>query len=156
MDQTTHKEKHSVHCQGCYFWGEYQVLGYGRLKKKAQGNDTLNKKQILPCQRWCRGPLLFLNLFIHFVLILLFHNSGKLSIPHDHPFLRLQIMYLVLFKSLHCQGALIISRRADLSFFWNDFLIYFWPSVSKSCPPRAEKMQRGVRRYWWQVKTLCL
>ena len=142
------EEKHTVHCQCCHFWGDAQVLGHGRLKKKVQGEYTLNEKQNLPCWRWCRGPLLFLRQFLRFVLLLLFHNSGKLTIPHDHLFVRLQILHLVLLKSLQSQGKLNISGRSDLPFVRNDFFaIYFQPSLSKSCRPPAATMQRGLRHY---------
>ena len=86
--------------------------------------------------------------FWRFTLLLLLHHSGKLGIPHDHVFLLLQIMYLVLFKSLQRQGKLSISgyshvvfwwdrdgyrrlsflRRANLPFIWNGFVeIYSRP-----------------------------
>ena len=42
------EENLNVHCQGCYFLGDAQVLGYGRLNKMAQEKDTLNKNQSLP------------------------------------------------------------------------------------------------------------
>ena len=83
-----------------------------------------------------------------FVLLLLLHHSGKLDIPHDHVFLLLQIILLILFKPLQLQGELSISedsrvvfwwardgnrhleflRRANLPFFRNGFVeIYFRP-----------------------------
>ena len=118
-----------------------------------QVKDTLNEKQILPCRRWCHGPLLFLHQFLRFVILLMLHHSGKLAIPHDHFFLILQILHLVLFKSLHRQGNLSISRdsrvvfwwardknrrlsflrRANLPFVWNRFVeIYFRPIFKPS------------------------
>ena len=128
-------------------------LGYGRLKKNAQGKDTLNEKQILPCWHWCHGPLLFLNRFLRFVLLLLLHNSDKLAIPNDHLLLRLQVLQLFLFKSLQRQGELSISGRADLPFVQNGyFAIYFWPSVSKSFPPCAVTMRRGLRHFCGRPK----
>ena len=154
MEYTICKENNTVHFQGCCFWGDAQVLGYGLLKKILQGKDTLNRKQSLPCRHWCRGPLLFLRKFMQFVLLLLLHDSDKLVIPHDHMFLLLHIMHLVLLKSLQLQGELSISGRADLLFVQNWFVaIYFWPSVSKSCPPRAATMQRGLCHYRWQFET---
>ena len=156
MEQTIREEKHTVHFQGCYFWGEAQVMGYERMKKMVQGNYTLDEKQSLPCQSWCGGPLLFVHRFLCFFLFLLLHNSGKLTITHDHMFLLLNILQVVLFKLLQRQDELHISGRANLQFFWNEFFaIYFWLSVLKSCPPCAAKMQRWLHRYWWQVKTLC-
>ena len=149
-------KKNTVHCQGCYFWGDSQVMGYVRLKRMVQEKYTLNEKQILPFRHWCRGPLLFIHQFLHFVLLLLLHNSGKLDIPHDNMFLLLHILHLLLFKSLQYQGKLSISGRSDLPFVWNGFVaIYFWLSVSKICPPLAATMQRGLRRYCCQVETLC-
>ena len=126
-----HEKKHTVHCQGSYFWGDAHVLGYGRLKKKVQGKDTLNDMQGLPCRRWCCSPILFLHLFLRFFLLLLLHNSGKLAISHDHLFLILQIIHIVLFKSLQCQGELRIYWRADLTFsgkdlLWSIFECHFW------------------------------
>ena len=143
-----------------------------------QGKEKLNEKQSLPCWRWWHGLLFFLHRFLRFVLLLLLHHSGKLAITHDHLFLLLQILHLVLFKLLQLQGKLRISgdsrvvfwwdrdgncrisflRRADIPFFRNGFvaiyfLTYFWPSVSKSYPPRAVTMRIGLSRYWWQVNT---
>ena len=144
------KKKHTVHFQGCYFLGDAQVVGYGRLKKIVQGKDTLNKNQSLPCRHWCCGLMFFLHWFLRFLPLLVFHDSGKLAIPHDNMFLILHILHLVLFKLLQRQGELGISGRSDLPFVWNGFVaIYFRPSVSKSCPPRAATMQQGLRRYWW-------
>ena len=84
-------KKNSFYFQGFYFLGDTQVMGYGILKKKVQGNYTLNNKQTLPCRRWCRGPLLFLHKFMCLVLLLLLHNSGKLAIPHGHLLLLLNL-----------------------------------------------------------------
>ena len=113
-----------------------------------QGKDTLNKKQNLPCCHWCHGPLFFLHQFLHLVLLLLLHNSGKLAIPHGHMFLLIHILHLILFKSLQRQGDMIVSTdipvifwwaiddnrhlsllgRADIPFVWNGFVaIYFQP-----------------------------
>ena len=82
------------------------------------------------------------------VLLLLLYHGGKIAIPHDHVFLLLHILHLVLFKLLQRQGGLGISgdihiafwwvrdgnrrlslgKRADLPFFKNRFVaIYFWP-----------------------------
>ena len=36
MEYTICKEKHTVHCQGCYFLGDTQVLGHVRLKEMVQ------------------------------------------------------------------------------------------------------------------------
>ena len=83
-----------------------------------QGKDTMNENQILPCWSWCYGPLLFLHRFLRFVLLLLLHHSGKLAIPHDHMFLLLQILHLVLFKSLQRQGELSISGDSRVVFQW--------------------------------------
>ena len=141
------EEKHTAHRQGCYFWGNTQVLRYVRLKKMVQEKDTLNEKQSIPCWSWCHGLLLFLHQFMRFVLLLLLHHSGKLAIPHDHMFLLLHIILRVLFKSLQRQGDLIIwysrvvlwlardgnhwlsfLRRAYLPFVRNVFVaIYFQP-----------------------------
>ena len=121
-----------------------------------QGKDTMNKNQSLTCRRWFHAPLLFLHKFLRFVLLLLLHNSGKLAISHDSLFFILQIMHLVLFKLLYNKGELSIFGRADLLFVRNRFVaINFWPSVSKSCLPRAETMQQGLHSYRWQVETLC-
>ena len=59
MDLTNCEEKPTFRFQGCYFWGDAQVLGYGRMKRMVQGKDTLNKKQIIPFRCWCHGPLFF-------------------------------------------------------------------------------------------------
>ena len=116
-----------------------------------------NEKQSLPCRNLCCGPLFLLHIFLRFFLLLLLHNSGNLAIPHDHLFLCLNILHLFLFKSLQSQGELSISGRADLPFVRNGFFaIYFRPSVSKIYPSRALIMQQGLRRYWWQVKTILL
>ena len=148
------EEKYNVNCQGCYLWTYAQVLGHGILKKIVQGKDTLNKKRSLPCQRWCRGPLFFLHLFLLFILLLMLNDSGKLAIPNDHLFLLLHIMHIVLFKSMQRQGKLIISGRADIPLVWNGFVeIYFLQSVSKKSPPSAATMQQGLSRYRWQVET---
>ena len=146
------EEKNAVHCQCCCFWGDAQVLGYGRLKKIVQGKHMLNEKQILPCWRLCHGQLLFLHQFHRFVVLFLLHHSGKLAIPHDHLFLLLHILHLFLFELLQRQGKLRISgdryvvfwwardgnhclsflRRADLPFFRNGFVeIYFWPIFTR-------------------------
>ena len=111
-----------------------------------QGKDTLNKNRSLPCRRWCHGPLFFLHKFLRLVLLLRLYHSGKMAIPPYHIFLLLQIMHLVLFKSLQHQGELGISgdsrsvfwwardgnrrlsflKRSDLPFFRNGFVaIYF-------------------------------
>ena len=149
------KKKHTVHLQGCYFWGDAQVLGCVILKKRVEVKDVLNEKQSLPCPCWCLGPLFYLRWFLRFVLLLMLHNSGKLVIPHDNLFLILHILHLVQFKFLQCQGELSISGRSDPKFVWNIFFVsYFLPSVSKSCPPRAEKLHIGLRPYQCQVKTL--
>ena len=76
------------------------------------------------------------------------HHSGKIAIPHDHLFLLLQILHLILFNYLQRQGELSIYgyirgvfwwdrdgnrhlsllRRADLPFVQNGFVaIYFQP-----------------------------
>ena len=149
------KEKHTVYFQGCSFWGDAQVLGYGRLNKRVQGRDMMNEKQSLPCWRWCRGLLSFLRWFLWFALLFLFRNIGKLVIPHDHLFLILNILYLILFKSLHRKGELSISGKSDLPFVWNIFVaIYFRPRVSKFCPSRAATMHQILCHYQWQVETL--
>ena len=90
-------------------WGDTQFLGCRILKKMVQGKDTLNKKQSPPCWRWWHGPLFFIHRYLRSVLLLLLYHSGKLAIPHDHLFLHLQILHLVLFKSLQLQGKLSIS-----------------------------------------------
>ena len=117
-----------------------------------QGNYTLNKKQSLPFCRWCHFPLSFLHQFLRFVLLLMLRHSGKIAIPRDHLFLLLQILYLVLSKSLQRQGGLSISGdnlvvfwwardgnhhlsflgRAYLPFFLNGFVaIYFQPIFNR-------------------------
>ena len=143
------EEKYTVYFQGCYFWGDTQVLGYVILKKMVQGKDTLKNNQSLPYRHWCHGPLLFLHLFLSLVLLLLLYHSGKISIPHDHLFLLFQIIHLVLFKSLQRQGELSISvdtrvvfwwtidgnfrlsflKRADLPFFRNGFVAIFFSPI---------------------------
>ena len=136
--------------------------------------DMLNERQILPFRRWCHGPLFFLHIFLHFVLLFMLYHSGNIAIPRDRLFFLLHILHLVLFKSPQCQGDMSISvdsrvvfwwaryvnrrlsfrRRADLPFFQNGFVaIYFQPSVSKSYPPRATTMCWGLRLYRWQVNT---
>ena len=123
-------------------------MGYVRLKKMVQGNQTLNKNQSLPCRRWLYGPMYFLNLFLRLVLLLLLYHSVKISIPHYHMFLLLHILHLFLFKLLQSLGEMSISgdshvvlwwardgnrrisflKRADLPFVLNRFVaIYFWP-----------------------------
>ena len=52
------------------------------------------------------------------VLLLLLHHSGKLVIHNDHMFLPLQILHLVLFKSLQQQGELSISGDSWVVFWW--------------------------------------
>ena len=167
-------KKNTVHCQGCYFLGDSQVLRCGRLKKTVQGKDNINNTQILPCRRWCHGPLFFLHQFMHFLLLFLLHHSGKLFIPRDHLFLLIQILRLVLFKLLQRQDEMSIYgdirvvfkwdrdsnhrlsllMRADLPFVWNGFVaIYFWPSVSKSCAPHPATMRQVFCCYRWQVNT---
>ena len=79
----------------------------------------LNKNQILPCWCSCNGPLLFLHQFLRFVLLLLLYHSGKLAIPHDHLFLLLQIMHLVIFKLLQRQGELSIFENIRVVFLWS-------------------------------------
>ena len=168
------EEKYTVHCQGRYFWGDAQFIGYGRLKKMVQVKYMLNGKQSLFCWRWCHVPLLFIHQFLRFVLLLLLHHSVKITIPHDHMFLLLQIIHLLLFKLMQSQGELIISGDSRVFFwwardgnrayhFWGELIYYFfgtvllryifWPSVSKSCPPRAATMQQWLRRYWWKAET---
>ena len=144
------EEKCTVHFQGSYFWGDAQVLGYGRLKKIVQIKDTLNKKKSIPCWCWSRGLVFFFRIFLRFVLLLLLLNSGKIVIPHDHLLLLLQILYLVLFKSLQRQYELSISGRVDLAFFCNGYVaIYFQLSVLKSCPPCAAIIQQVLHCYLW-------
>ena len=143
-----------------------------------QVKDTLNKNQSLTCRCWWHGPLFFLHRFLRLVLLLLLYHSGKITIPHYHLFLLLQILHLVFFKSLQRQVELSISldscvvlwwardgnrrlsflKRADLPFFRNGFvanlfLTYFCPSVSKICPPGTATMRKWLRHYWWQVNT---
>ena len=134
--------------QGCYFWRDTQVLGHGRQKKMVQGKDTPNNNQSLPCRHWWHGPMFFLHSFLCLVLLLLLYHSGKIDIPHYHMFLLIQILHLVLFKSVQRQGELSISgyihyafwwardgnnrlsflKRADLPLVRNGFVaIYFWP-----------------------------
>ena len=136
-----------------------------------QGKYILNNKQSPPYLCWCHGLLFFFHQFLCFILLLMFHHSGKLAIHHDNILLLLQILHLVLFKSLQYQGGLRISgdshffwwagdgnrrlsflMRADLPFFRNGFVvIYFWSSVLKSCPPCAETIRRVFHCYRWQV-----
>ena len=113
-----------------------------------QGKYTLNENQSLPCWHWLHGPMFFLNRFLRFVLLLLLHHSGKLTIPHDHLFLLIYNLHLFLFKLLQTQGELRISgdicvvfwwarygnfrlsflRRDNLPFFRKGFVeICFWP-----------------------------
>ena len=114
-----HEENNTVRWQGCYFWGDAQVLGYGILKKVVQGKDVLNKNKSLPFRRWLRGLVLFLCQFMRLVLLFLLYHSGKIAIPHYHLFLFLQIPHLVLFKSLQRQGDMSISRDSRVV-FWCD------------------------------------
>ena len=92
--------------------------------------------------------MFFIHKFLRLVLLLLLYYSGKITIPHYHLFLLLQILHLVLCKSLQCQGEPSISedsrfvfcgysdgnrllsflRRADLPFVQNGSVaIYFRP-----------------------------
>ena len=143
------KEKHTIHCQSCYFWGYTQVLGCGRLRKMVQGKDTLNKNQSLPCRSWLQGPLLFLHQFLHLVLILMLHNSGKITIPHYHMLLLIQILHVVLFKSLQCRG--------QLSIFWDSCIVFCWyrdGSRRLSSPNRSDLpfVRNGfVAIYFWHI-----
>ena len=57
--------------------------------------------------------------FYDFVLLLLLNHSSKLAIPHDHLFLILHILHLVLFKSLQHQGELSISGDIRVVFWWD-------------------------------------
>ena len=93
-------------------------MRYVRLKKMVQIKDTLNEKQSLPCWRLFHGPLFFLHRFLRFVLLLLLHHSGKIAIPHDHMFLLLHIMPIILFKSLQCQCKLRISVNILVFLWW--------------------------------------
>ena len=54
-----YEEKHTAHFQGCYFWVDAQVLGYGILKKMVQGKDTMNNKKSPPCRRLYHGRCSF-------------------------------------------------------------------------------------------------
>ena len=119
-----------------------------KTEEMVQGKVTLNKNQSLTCRCWWHGLMFFLHRFQCFVLLLLLYHSGKLAIPHYHMFLLLQIMHLVLFKSLQHQGEMSIygdscvvfwwaidgnlhlsfMKRADVLFVQNRFVaIYFWP-----------------------------
>ena len=123
-------------------------MGYGRLKKMVQGKETMNKNQSLLCQRCWHDLLFFLHQFMRLVLLLMLYNIGKIFIHHYHLFLLIHILHLVLFKSLHLQGELIISGDSRVVFWWatdgnhrlsflkNSYLsfvrnglfaIYFWP-----------------------------
>ena len=113
-----------------------------------QGKYTLNKNQSIPCRCLWHGPLFFIHRFLCLVLLLLLYYSGKIAIPYHHMLLLIQILHLVLFKSLQLQVELSISgdncvvfwwaiygnrrlsflKRADLPFVCNGFVaIYFWP-----------------------------
>ena len=52
------------------------------------------------------------------VLLLLLHNSGKLATPHDHMFLLLHILHLILFKFLQLQDELNISGDIRVVLWW--------------------------------------
>ena len=108
-------------CQSCYFWRDAQVLGYGILKKMMQGKDTLYKNKIHPCWRWWHWPLLFLHRFLRLILLLLLYHSDKIAIPHYHLFLLLQILHLVMFKSLQRQGEMSISRYNRVVFWFDRY-----------------------------------
>ena len=56
---------------------------------------------------------------MRFVLLLLLHHSGNLSIPHYHMFLLLQIMQLFLLNFLQHKGDLRISRDSRVFFWWD-------------------------------------
>ena len=71
------EEKHTVRFQNCYFWGDSQVMGYGRLNKMVQVKDTLKKNQGLPCWSWWHSPLFFIHQFMRLFLLLLLYHSGK-------------------------------------------------------------------------------
>ena len=68
---------------------------------------------------------------MHFLLLLLLHHSGKLAIPHDHVFLLLRILYLILFKSLQIQGKLIISGDIPVVFWWARYGNHHLPFLRK-------------------------
>ena len=94
-------------------------MGYWRLKEIMQGKDTLNKKQIPNCLIWCHGPLFFIHRFLSFVLLLLMYHIGKLAIPCDRMLLLIQIMRLIIFKSLQHKGELRISGDSRVVFWWD-------------------------------------
>ena len=112
-------KKNTIHCQGCYFWGNAQVMGYGILKKKVQGKDTMNEKQRIPCRYWCHGTLFFLHKFLRFVLLLMLENSGKLTIIHDNLFPLFQTLHL-----FRCSANASWESMGDLiyHFFGTDLL----------------------------------
>ena len=62
--------------------------------------------------------MFFLHRFLRLVLLLLLHHIGKLAIPHDHVLLLLQILHLVLFKSLQRQGELSTYGDIRVVFWW--------------------------------------
>ena len=53
------------------------------------------------------------------VLLLLLYHSVKIAIPNYHLFLLLQILHLILFKSLKRQGELGISGYGRVVFWWD-------------------------------------
>ena len=90
----------------------------GKVSKKEHAEQEANPI-LLALMSW--HAILSLSIAAIFFLLLL-HNSGKLSITHDHLFLLLHIMHLILSKSLQRQGEISISGRADMPFFRTDFL----------------------------------
>ena len=56
--------------------------------------------------------------FLRLVIFLLLYHSGKIAIPHYHLFLLLEILHLVLFKSLQRQDELSISGDSRVVFWW--------------------------------------
>ena len=53
------------------------------------------------------------------VLLLLLYHSDKIAIPHYHLFLLLQILHLVLFKSLQHQVELSITGDIRVVLWWD-------------------------------------
>ena len=91
-------------------------MGYGRLKKMVQGNDTLNKNQILPCRRWWHGPLFFLHQFLRLVVLLLLYHSGKTP----------SLIIIYSFLSIFCTSS--SSSRCSSKTSWSSLEIFLLSS----------------------------
>ena len=69
------------------FWG------MENRRKWCKERTNQMRSKTFPERSWFHGLTFFIHQFMSFVLLLLLHNSGKLTIPHDHILLLLQIIF---------------------------------------------------------------